>query len=144
MSDFLHGIETIDVTTSYGITTTAKTGVIGLIGTSPKGAVGSLLLCTCESDDDQFGDSKNATGTIRQALYIIRKQYANAIVFVVNMKATDDAEDTDFATALKTFDTAQPTYGYGPKIIIAPGWLSDATNIAAVQAILPTYRAILS
>jgi phage tail sheath protein FI len=137
---FLHGIETIEVASSTGTVSTVKTGVIGLIGTSPKGALNAVKLCLSETDDDQFGDETNTTGTIRQALYEIRKQLSSTVVFVINLSVTDTVEAAAFATGLGLFSTCRANYGFIPKTFIAPGYSDVEANALALITIADTYR----
>lgn len=127
---FLHGVETI-TTPSVSVVNDIKTAVIGLIGTAATGTANQLYLCTTELDDAVFG----TTGSIPEALKAIRKQGA-ATVFVVSVGDGDPApSDADFLgtvdagtgarTGLKVFDLCFTTYGFNPKIFIAPRFSTD-------------------
>lgn len=95
MSNFLHGIETIEVDTAGRSYTIVKSGVIGLVGIAPTGPLNQLVLCTKEADFAQFG--KSIPGfTIPQALEVILKQGA-ATVLVINV--FDPASHTTAVTA---------------------------------------------
>jgi phage tail sheath protein FI len=148
MSDFLHGVETITSQT-VSLVNTVKTAVIGLIGTSETGDVNKLKLCVSEIDDAQFGK----TGTIPEALGIIRAitKKTGATVFVVSVgipTATLTADNfvgtydsaTDTRTGLKVFDTCFSTFGFKPKILIAPGFSSIAGVATALVASAESYR----
>lgn len=148
MENFLHGVETIQVASSTGTVSTVKSAVIGLVGTSPEGDVNSLKLCLSETDDDQFGDATNLTGSIRQALYDIRKQLPSAVVFVINIKATDTIVESDFVgadtdgvkTGVKLFETCKGTYGFNPKIFIAPVLTDTEAILADLIDLADKYR----
>ncbi len=145
---FLHGVETIQVASSIGTVSTVKTAVIGLLGTSPTGDVNKLKLCLSESDDNQFGVAVQETGTIRQALFDIRKQYPSAIVFVVNVKTTDSptAEDIEgtnvdgVRTGSKLFETCRSQYGFIPKIFICPKHTNTEGVTDVIRALAEKYR----
>lgn len=138
MSDaFLHGVETIQIKANNGTLTTVKTSVIGLIGSAETGDLNKLILCTSDSDDAQFGE----LGTIPVALKTIRKQYAQAIVFVVAVGdevAVLDAADFEGAvtdgvkTGLKCFEDCYSVHGFLPKVFIAP----DHSATAAIAELL--------
>ncbi len=146
-SDFLHGVETIEVATINGSVSTVKTSVIGLIGTAVSGEINKLKCCTSTKDDAQFG----TTGTIPEALTIIRKQYKDAIAFVVSVgtgaatpttadfEGTVDA-DTGAKTGLKLFETCYSTYGYTPKVLIAPRYSATTGIAAALRASAAGFR----
>ena len=83
MSNFLHGVETVEVDVAGRSYTIVKSGVIGLVGIAPTGPLNQLVLCTKEADFSQFG--KSIPGfTIPQALEVILKQGA-ATVLVINV-----------------------------------------------------------
>lgn len=83
MSNFLHGVETVEVDVAGRTYTVVKSGVIGLIGIAPTGPVNQLILCTKEADFSQFGKSLPGF-TIPQSLEVILKQGA-ATVLVINV-----------------------------------------------------------
>lgn len=141
MGNFLHGIETVEVASASGVTITQKTAVIALLGTSSKGDVNSVKLCTSAKDDEQF-DTTTTAGTIYQSLVAIRKQYAQAIVFVVNMKATDTLAEGDMEASIALLDSIKSNYGYAPKIFIAPGYSNDAEHITLLLGYADKYRGI--
>lgn len=147
-ADFLHGVETIQVKASSGNLTTVKTSVIGLIGTAGTGTANTLHLCTSETDDSTFG----TTGTIPEALKIIRKQYKAAIVFVISIGtgtptpvAADFEGEIDAITGAKTglflFENCFSLYGFLPKIIIAPKYSATAAIATLLRATALQFRA---
>lgn len=141
MPDFLHGVETVTVQAANGTLTTVKTSVIGLIGSGSSSGVGELRLSTSAADDVMF--SGVADTTIPQALAIIRQQYKNSLVFVINLGngtlTADDFEgevdgNTGAKTGLYLFDDCYSKYGFLPKILIAPTY-------SATEAIATLLRA---
>lgn len=80
---YLHGIETIELTTGPVPVTIVKSGVVGLIGIAPKGTPNSLIQVNSAADAAQFGD-KVPGFNIPQALDAIFKQGV-ASVLVVNV-----------------------------------------------------------
>lgn len=83
MSNFLHGVETVEVDVAGRAFTVVKSGVIGIVGIAPTGPINQLVLCTKEADFSQFG--KSVPGfTIPQSLEVISNQGA-ATVLVINV-----------------------------------------------------------
>lgn len=86
-ANFLHGTETIDVPIGPVKVTVVKSGVIGLVGISPKGDAQKNILVTNPNDAAQFG--KPLPGfTIPQALAAILAQGTGAVVVVNVFDAT--------------------------------------------------------
>jgi phage tail sheath protein FI len=83
MSGFLHGVETIESIVGPRQVTVVKSGVIGLVGISPKGAKNQLLQVLGDSDAAQFG-SKLPGFTIPQALDAIIGKGAG-LILVINV-----------------------------------------------------------
>jgi len=81
-TDFLHGVETIEVNQGGRTVRVVKSSVIALIGIAPLGAANTPILCLSPNDDTQFGQELPGF-TIPQSLAAIRKQ-GPATVIVVN------------------------------------------------------------
>lgn len=141
---FLHGIEHLNLPADFAPVNDIVTAVIGLVGTSDKGTINELLLCSSVKDDAQFGTK----GTIPEALKAVRMQdgaSGSALVFVVKI-ATDTAEvtpaqivgtvsETGERTGLKLFETALTKYGFEPMIYIAPHYSALGAVKAELTAI---------
>lgn len=136
--DFLHGIEHVNTPADVVPVNDIVTAVIGLVGTSDKGAANVLTLCKSAQDDATFGTK----GTIPEALKAIRLHdtaSGGALVFVVKVKGADEqitgadivgeVKETGERTGLKLFETAQNKYGFEPMIYIAPRY----SALAAVK-----------
>ncbi len=81
--DFLHGVETIELSAGSVPVTVVKSAVIGLVGIAPKGPSQVLTLVSNKTDAAQFGSP--LTGfTIPQALSAIFAQ-GNATILVANV-----------------------------------------------------------
>jgi phage tail sheath protein FI len=99
MSNFLHGVETVDVDFAGRSFTVVKSGVIGLVGIAPTGPRNQLILCTGERDFSQFG--KPLPGfTIPQSLEVIANQGAGTVL-VVNV-FDEGAHTTQITAEAKT------------------------------------------
>lgn len=111
MSNFLHGVETVEVDVAGRAYTIVKSGVIGLVGIAPTGPLNELVLCTKEADFAQFGKSLPGF-TIPQALEVILKQRA-ATVLVINV--FDPTSHTTNVTAeAKTVTGGKLKLGFAP------------------------------
>lgn len=87
-ANFLHGVETLEVTTGARPISVVKSAVVGLVGIAPKGPKNTLTVVNSETEAAQFG--KQITGfNIPQALAAIFAQGAGTVV-VVNVFDTTD------------------------------------------------------
>lgn len=128
MTQFLHGVETVDISKGTTSVREVRTGIIGLVGTAPKGDVNKLTICLSSTDDEQFGAVTN-NHTIPQALKSLREQGCG-MVMVVNVGSDTDSidtadiigttTDTGARTGIQLFSEGYGTYGYDAKILIAP------------------------
>lgn len=131
---FLHGVETIELQTGPVPVFEVKSAVIGLVGTAPLGEPGVLhLVRTYEAAETLFG---LATGTLRLALRAIF-DHVNVTVLVINVydatvHTTGIASVTaaNVVSAIPLFEHAFATFGFHPKLLIAPGW-SHQTGVGA-------------
>lgn len=80
-ANFLHGVETIEVSTGARTITVVKSAVIGLIGIAPTGDSNKPILVTNDRDAAQFG-SKVPGFSIPQSLDAIFKQGAGTVIVV--------------------------------------------------------------
>jgi phage tail sheath protein FI len=78
---FLHGVETLEITSGPRPVTVVRSGVIGLVGIAPKGTPNSLIHASSQNDDSQFG-SEVPGFSIPQALSAIRAQGAGSVLVV--------------------------------------------------------------
>lgn len=144
MSNFLHGIEHLNLAADYTPVNDVVTAVIGLVGTADKGPDNELTLCTSEKSDAQFGTK----GTIPEALSAIRKQGSTkggALVLVIKVKSNEETitpadiigtvDEVGTRTGLKLFETALSKFGFEPMIYIAPRYSALAPVATELVAI---------
>jgi phage tail sheath protein FI len=82
-ANFLHGVETIEITKGARSIRQVKTAVVGLIGTAPTGAINAPVVVLSDRDAVQFGDAAVAAGfTIPQALDAIFDQGAGTVIVI--------------------------------------------------------------
>jgi phage tail sheath protein FI len=103
---FLHGVEVVEIDDGARSITTVTSGIIGLVGTAPKGAVNTPVLIhgNIREAVSKFG-SPGYGFTIPDALDAIMDQ-TGAMVVVINVAdATDDTLETAVTAASMTFDS---------------------------------------
>lgn len=115
-ANFLHGAETVEVTTGARPISVVKSAVIGLVGISPKGPVNVPTLVSSDVAAAQFGSPLSGF-SIPQALNAIFQQGAG-VVLVINVfdPATMTVQVTDEAVVIASGKT---------KLAFAP--ISDLT-----------------
>lgn len=127
-TDFLHGVEVVEVDDGIRPIRTLKSSVIGLIGTAGKGAKNTPTLCTSLRDAvSRFGEWRDTDGfTIPGALQSIYNQF-KATCVVINV--TDVTEDRQPVTA------EQVTFGrYTQRADLAQRFVSLVTNLDNFKA----------
>ena len=170
-TQFLHGVEIIELNDGARPLKTVKSSVIGLIGTAPKGPVNTptLILGSRKQAIEIFGDDKNFT--IPKALDGIFDQ-AGAMVVVINVSDPNnpdhlssgalDANKVTLSDIIGGVDVATSQYkgaqallaansevGVTPRILIAPGFThqtpDDIANpvIAELLGIAESLRAVI-
>lgn len=146
-AEFLHGVETIDIKQGTASVREVKTGVIGLIGTAPQGAVNELTLCLNSTDDAQFGEPSHGT-TIPYALKSLREQGAG-MIFVINVgKAADIAsligttDATGKRTGIQHLVDGYGIFGFDAKILIAPYFSSVPAVASALEVMANRLKAV--
>jgi phage tail sheath protein FI len=133
-TNFLHGVEVLQIDTGARPIQTVRSSVIGLIGTAPdadavKFPINTPVLVTSKSDYATLG----TTGTLKQSLDLIYAQ-AGAVVVVIRVTAgaNDEATITNVVGGTNAgtgayegvydFLAAENAVGFQPKVLIAPGF----------------------
>lgn len=151
-TDFLHGVEVIDVDDSPRAIQTVRSSVIGIVGTAPDAdatawPVNEAKLLTSRRDSALIG----STGTLPVALDMI---YDNApkgavVVLVRIDEGADQAEattnligginnSTGQYEGLQVFRVARSKIGFTPKILCAPGFTHQRSSGGILQASMTT------
>ncbi len=131
-ANYLHGVETIEVERSGVPVKIVKSGVVGLTGSSAITTT-KPVLCLNQTDDAQFG----TRGTIPTALKIMRR-YCNGAILVISQPLNATPVDiigtvTEVAkSGLEQLQDSFNRYGFDPKILVAPGFDTNATVAAAL------------
>ena len=133
-TNFLHGVEVLQIDTGARPIQTVRSSVIGLIGTAPDAdaiqfPLNTPVLVTSKSEYAAIG----STGTIKAALDLIYAQ-AGAVVVVVRVAAgaSDEATITNVVGGVNAttgayegvydFLAAENAVGFAPRVLIAPGF----------------------
>lgn len=162
-ANFLHGVETIEISTGTRTIKTVKTAVIGLIGTAPIGSISAdyktinkPVLITNDTDAALYFGQPASGFTIPAALNAIFDQGAG-IVIAVNVfdpavhTDVSDVETSDIIggvntqgkrTGLQCFKDAYLLFGFYPKTIIAPKYCEDVSVATAINTVAANIRAM--
>ena len=127
-TDFLHGVEVVEVNDGIRPIRTLKSSVIGLIGTAGKGAKNVPTLCTSLRDAvTKFGEWDDTDGfTIPGALQSIYNQF-KATVVVINV--------IDAATDRLAVTAEEVTFGrFDQTANLAKRFVSDVANLTGFNA----------
>lgn len=144
---YLHGLETIEVESAFGLVETVKSNVIGLTGTAPNADPEMFPLNTPVAvfADQLKASNLKSEGTLLDAVDAIYAQ--KSAVVVVNRIAEGSTERETWANAVgsPTAKTgiwallkARPLLKVVPKILIAPGLTqgrpTDGVKIVAITS----------
>ncbi|MCJ8273354.1 MAG: phage tail protein, partial [Psychrosphaera sp.] len=136
MSDFLHGVEVIELDQGTRPIQTVKSSVIGLIGTAPDADAAKFPLNTPVLVAGRRSEAAplGATGTLPMAIDGIFDQVGAAVIVVRVEEVTGDEAATltnvvggvnptsgDYE-GMQAFLGAESVLGVSPRILVAPGF----------------------
>lgn len=159
---YLHGIETAEINSGTSIISEVRSAVIGLIGTAPSGPVNTPVLVNSASDAAAFGQFSQygltSNYTIPYALNAIQTYGAGTVivvnVFDPNSEDESSAEDVSASdiigtvdeagnrTGIKVLEECFASFGFSPKILIAPGFSDQASVRSSLISMAEKLRAI--
>lgn len=146
-TQFLHGVETVDIKQGTPAVAEVRSGVVGLIGTASQGDINTLTLCLNSSDDAKFGQP-TADTTIPYALKSLREMGVGAIL-VINVGKTASMADligttdeTGKRTGLQHFLDGYGIFGFDAKILIAPYFASVPAVATALEVMANRLKAV--
>ena len=137
-TNFLHGVEVLQIDTGARPIQTIRSSVIGLVGTAPdadaqKFPLNTPVLITRRSEMSGIGEN----GTLPTALDLIYDQ-AGAVVVLVRVEGNNESAVIDAIrggvtgggnyTGVHAFMAAENAVGFAPKILIAPGYTHQRTS----------------
>jgi phage tail sheath protein FI len=138
MPNFLHGVEIQEIDAGTKVIKTAKSSVIGVIGTAPDAACPAFpfntpVLITGSKTPEALGN----TGTLPSAISSIFDQIGAVLVVIrVESEETLDA-------GLDAFLASESTIHVKPQILIAPGFSGDETVLTAMIPIAEKLKAVI-
>ena len=137
-TNFLHGVEVLQIDTGARPIQTIRSSVIGLVGTAPdadaqKFPLNTPVLITRRSEMSGIGEN----GTLPTALDLIYDQ-AGAVVVVIRVEGASESAIIDNIrggvtgggsyTGVHAFMAAENAVGFAPRILIAPGYTHQRTS----------------
>ncbi|RRJ96866.1 phage tail protein [Opitutaceae bacterium TAV4] len=159
-TDFLHGVEVLEVNNGPRAIRTVKTSVIGIVGTAPEADVTAfplnkpVLIAASRREAALLGE----TGTLPAALDDIFDQ-AGAVVIVVRVAPGEGATPEaiaaatltniiggvgiDGSTGIQCLVDAESVVGFSPKILIATGFTDKKACADELLSIADRLRAIV-
>lgn len=135
-SNFLHGVETVELTQGVRPLQTVRSAVIGLIGTAPNAdaAVFPLNEPVLISGSRAKAEKLGSGGTLKDAMEGIFAQVGATVVVVRVAEGADEAAtilnyegDSTAKTGVWAFLKAESVLGLSPKVLCAPGYTHQCT-----------------
>lgn len=153
-TDFLHGVEVLEVTNGPRAVRTVKTSIIGIVGTAKSADAEAfplnrpVLIAASRAEAAKLGSD----GTLPAALDGILDQ-AGAVVIAVRVEeGATDAETltniiggvgVDGSTGVQCLVDSESVTGYRPRILIAPGFTHEKACADELLSIAQRLRAIV-
>lgn len=156
MTNFLHGVEVVEIDTGTRPIRTARASVIGLIGTAPDADAAKwplntpVLIAGRRSEAAGLGTS----GTLAPAIDDIFDQ-AGAMIVVIRVAHDDDPsalqsniiggidDDSGAYLGVQAFLGAESAVGVAPRILVAPGFSQTEAVVTDMVAVARRLRAII-
>ncbi|WP_257296983.1 hypothetical protein [Endozoicomonas sp. YOMI1] len=142
-TDFLHGVEVVEIDGGTRPIRTVKSSVIGLIGTAPKANAARfpnktpVLIAGNRKEAEALGDG----GTLPAHIDGIFDQVGAAVVVRVN-EGSDDAETlSNIIDGMQCFVDAKSVVGVQPRILCAPGFSHQQAAGAELVVVAERLRA---
>lgn len=160
MSDFLHGVEVVELSDGVRPLQTATTSVIGIIGTAPDANAAVFPLgqpVLLANQPRKAADNLGATGTLPDEIATIYSYLGAAVIVIRVAEGADEAAtltnivgNAAAGTGVHAFLSAKSETGVAPRIVIAPGFTHQrpgdpaAANpvVAALVPVLDHLRAM--
>ena len=135
-TNFLHGVEVVELTQGVRPLQTVRSAVIGLIGTAPNAdaAVFPLNEPVLISGSRSKAEKLGTGGTLKSAMEGIFAQVGATVVVVRVAEGADEAAtianfegDSTSKTGVWAFLKAESVLGISPKLLCAPGYTHQCT-----------------
>ena len=143
MPNFLHGVEIQEIDAGTKVIKTAKSSVIGIIGTAPDANIPANvpILVTGSKVPETLGNA----GTLPSAITSIFDQIGAVLVVVrvsEEVGENESVEDNVIA-GLDAFLASESTIHVKPQILIAPGFSGDSEVLTAMIPVAEKLKAII-
>ena len=158
-TDFLHGIEVIEIDDGLRTIQTVKSSVIGLIGTAPDAdsAEWPLNAPVLLSNAPRKAATLGSAGTLKDGLDAIFDQAGASVIVVRVEEGADQAAtlsnligDSAEQTGVHAFRTCDSELGVKPRILCAPGFTGSVPDggganplVAEMVGIAANLRAVI-
>jgi len=109
-TNYLHGVETIELKSGARTVQVVKTAVIGIVGIAPKGARNTPILVSSDREASEFG-AKLSGFSLPQSLDAIFKQGAGTVIAV---NVFDENKHTETLTETKKVKRGKVRLKYAP------------------------------
>lgn len=135
-TNFLHGVEVVELTQGVRPLQTVRSAVIGLIGTAPNAdaAIYPLDEPVLISGSRSKAELLGAGGTLPDAMDAIFSQVGATVIVVRVAEGADEAAtlanvegDTTAKTGVWAFLKAESVLGLSPKVLCSPGFTHQCT-----------------
>lgn len=153
---FIHGVEVVEVTDGVRPISTVRASVIGLVGTAPAADAAKfpvntpVLIAGRRTEAAGLG----ATGTLPGAVDDIFDQIGALIVVIRVEEGADEAatlaniiggvdDDSGQYEGVHALLAAEPTLGFAPRLLIAPGFTDTLAVTTEMVAIAERLRGII-
>lgn len=156
MTQFLHGVEVVQIDTGTRPIQTVRSAVIGLIGTAPAADASKFPINTPVLIAGKRADAAGlgATGTLAAAVDDIFDQVGAMIVVVRVEEGADDAATlsnviggTDDVTGMpegvQALLAAESVVKVAPRILVAPGFSQNQALVTEMIAVAEKLRAVV-
>ena len=159
MTDFLHGIEVIEIGDGLRTIQTVKSSVIGLIGTAPDAdsAEWPLNAPVLLNNAPRKAATLGSAGTLKDGLDAIFDQAGASVIVVRVEEGADQAAtlsnligDSADQTGVHAFRTCDSELGVKPRILCAPGFTGSVPDggganplVAELVGIAANLRAVI-
>lgn len=141
-TNFLHGVEVVELTQGVRPLRTVRSAVIGLIGTAPNADASvfplnePVLISGSRATANKLGDG----GTLKAAMQAIFAQIGATVVVIRIAEGADEAAtianvvgDSTAKTGVWAFLKAESVLGVSPKLLCAPGYTHQCTLTAGSE-----------
>ena len=148
-TQFLHGVEVQEIDSGSRVIRTAKSSVIGIIGTAPEADNEAFPLNTpiLVTHSNRLAEKLGIEGTLKSSIDSLFTQIGAVCVVVRVTETEDESEDQttkdNIITGLEAFLASESTIHVTPRILIAAAFTNDTEVLTAMIPIAERLKAII-